>query len=139
MKKVYQLEDFRVLKGNSFSEKDVDLLYFSIDKDNNSPKNIKDEINSMITEIIHKYERQQGCSLNIGQLEVEANLMVSLANTEHKPESFIDITISSCETDKKEILIYDEFIVEHGTELFELFKNHFMNQLELVLFGSLAS
>ena len=139
MKKVYQLEDFRVLKGNSFSEKDVDLLYFSIDKDNNSPKNIKDEINSMITEIIHKYERQQGCSLNIGQLEVEANLMVSLANTEHKPESFIDITISSCETDKKEILIYDEFIVEHGTELFELFKNHFMNQLELVLFGNLAS
>ncbi len=139
MKKVYQLEDFRVLKGNSFSEKDVDLLYFSIDKDNNSPKNIKDKINSMITEIIHKYERQQGYSLDIGELEVEANLMVSLANTEHKPESFIDITISSCETDKKEILIYDEFIVEHGTELFELFKNHFMNQLELVLFGSLAS
>ena len=58
---------------------------------------------------------------------------------EHKPESFIDITISSCEADKKGILIYDEFIVEHGTELFELFKNHFMNQLELVLFGNLAS
>lgn len=139
MKKVYQLEDFRVLKGNSFSEKDVDLLYFSIDKNDNSPENIKDKINSMITEIIHKYERRQGYSLNIGELEVEANLMVSLANTEHKPESFIDITISSCETDKKEILIYDEFIVEHGTELFELFKNHFMNQLELVLFGNLAS
>lgn len=139
MKKVYQLEDFRVLKGNSFSEKDVDLLYFSVEKDDNSPKSIKDKINSMITEIIHKYERQQGCSLNIGQLEVEANLMVSLANTEHKPESFIDITISSCEADKKGILIYDEFIVAHGTELFELFKNHFMNQLELVLFGNLAS
>ncbi len=139
MKKVYQLEDFRVLKGNSFSEKDVDLLYFSVEKDDNSPKSIKDKINSMITDIIHKYEKQQGCRLNIGQLEVEANLMVSLANREHKPESFIDITISSCEADKKGILIYDEFIVEHGTELFELFKNHFMNQLELVLFGNLAS
>ena len=57
MKKVYQLEDFRVLKGNSFSEKDVDLLYFSVEKDDNSPKSIKDKINSMITEIIHKYER----------------------------------------------------------------------------------
>ena len=139
MKKVYQLEDFRVLKGNSFSEKDVDLLYFSVEKDDNSPKSIKDKINSMITDIIHKYEKQQGCRLNIGQIEVEANLMVSLANIEHKPESFIDITISSCEADKKGILIYDEFIVEHGTELFELFKNHFMNQLELVLFGNLAS
>ncbi len=41
MKKVYQLEDFRVLKGNSFSEKDVDLLYFSVEKDDNSPKSIK--------------------------------------------------------------------------------------------------
>lgn len=135
MIKEYKLCDFNVLNGNSFSFGDVDLIYFSIDKEDESISGIINKLNSMINNVIHKYERKNNCDLDIKQLEVNAGLMISMANKERRPEGSIDLTITSCKADNREVLLYDEFIVLPGTELYEEFKRCFMNQLETVLFG----
>jgi len=139
MDKKYGLEDFRVLNGNSFSKGDIDLLYFSIGKGNNFPKDIKETIDLMINGIICGHESGHGCRVDVTQLEADARLLISLANPEHKPEHIIDVTISSCDPDNKEILLYDEFVVYPDSEMFDIFKRCFMNQLEEALFGKLAS
>jgi hypothetical protein len=134
MIKKYKLGDFNVLNGNSFSFGDVDLIYFSIDKEDESISGIIDKLNSMINNVIHKYERKNNYELDIKQLEVNAGLMVSMANKERRPEGSIDLTITSCKADNGEVLLYDEFIVLPGTELYEEFKRCFMNQLGAALF-----
>lgn len=139
MSKKYKLEDFRVLSGNSFSKKDVDLLYFSIDKIDGFPKDIKEATDSMLSHIINEYEMKQGNKLDINGLDVDARLLISLAKQEHKPEHTIDVTISSHDSDSGEILLYDELVVRPGTKMFEIFKRCFMNQLEEALFGEWAS
>lgn len=134
MSKEYKLGDFNVLSGNSFSYGDVDLIYFSIDKENDSIRKIVDKLDFMINNVIHQYERKHKCNLDVKQLEMNAGLMISFANKERRPESSIDITISSCKTDDKEVLLENEYIVLPGTEIYKEFKRYFMEQLEAVLF-----
>jgi len=137
MNKKCRLEDFRVLDGNSFSKGDVDFMYFSIDKSSSLPNNIKRKIDLMISEIINREESEHGAVSNMAQLEADARLLISTANAEHKPEHIIDVTISSPEADNKEILLYQEYLVLSGMDMFEEFKRYFMNQLENALFGNL--
>lgn len=139
MDKKYGLEDFKVLSGNSFSKGDLDLLYFSIDKADKLTCFIREKINSMINHLIHEYEKEHGDMLDIKQFEADARFLISFANSEHRPEHTIDVTISSCDSSNKDILLYNEFVVLPGTEMFEIFRGYFMNRLDETLFGERAS
>lgn len=135
MEKQYRLEDFKkIAEGDSFRGRDIDLMYFSISKEEDFPKAIRKRVNSMIRDTIFKYEKSHRCSLDVHQLELDIRLLVSMANAEHKPESTIDITLTSCETDNKEILIYDEFVVGSDNPIYMVFKKYFMERLGRILF-----
>lgn len=142
MGKMYRLEDFRksnrILSGNSFTERDIDLIHLTADSDE-LPKEITEKVDSMINNIIENYEEQERHKLDIEQLEIDARLLISTANPEHKPESSIDVTIMSGEENPEEILIYDEFIVLPETAIHEVFKRYFMKRLEEILFEEIAS
>ena len=58
MEKQYRLEDFKkIAEGDSFRGRDIDLMYFSISKEEDFPKAIRKRVNSMIRDTIFKYEK----------------------------------------------------------------------------------
>ena len=139
MDKKYSLDNFKTLNGNSFKAGDIDLIYFSIDKEDKTIREIVDKINLMLVGSIHEYESEYKCDIDINNLETDARVMISLANKEHNPERYISVTISSCDPRYKEILIYKEFIILHGTNIYEVFKEYFMKRLESELFENRVS
>ncbi len=125
--KFWKIEDM-----DSFEDGVNDILYFPVKDSVDFPKTISEKAEKMIAEMIHSYEMENSCTLDISKLCLNARMVVFMDKDGNWTyEIAVVISGSSLFYD---IWIEDSYTIDLDDPLYEPFKVYFMERLEKSLF-----
>lgn len=125
--KFWKIEDM-----DSFEDGVNDILYFPVKDSVDFPKTINEKAEKMIAGMIHSYEMENSCTLDLSKLSLNARMVVFMDKDGNWTyEIAVVISGSSLFYD---IWIEDSYTIDLDDPLYEPFKGYFMERLEKSLF-----
>lgn len=125
--KFWKIEDM-----DSFEDGVNDILYFPVKDSVDFPKTISEKAEKMIAGMIHSYEMENSCTLDLSKLSLNARMVVFMDKDGNWAyEIAVVISGSSLFHD---IWLEDSYTIDLDDPLYEPFKVYFMERLEKSLF-----
>lgn len=125
---------FEVIEGlNCFEDGVNNILYFPITDSEDFPREIREKAEEIIDGIIHAYELEKNCKLDLLKLCLNARIIVFIDRDGNWTKE-ISVLVSDS-TGYDDIWIEESYSVDTSDPLYEPFKIYFMKQLEERLFG----
>ena len=118
---------------DSFEDGVNNILYFPVKDSMDFPRAIKDKAEKMIDSIIHTYELENNCKLDLSKLCLNARMVVFMDKNGNWVYEIV--VVISGDISHDDIWIEDNYIIGLDDPLYEPFKVYFMEQLEKNLFN----
>ena len=128
---IYQFE--RVEDQNCFEDGATNIIYFPVVDSPDFPKVIRDKAEEMIDSIVHTYETENNCKLDLSKLCLNARIIAFVGNNGNWSYE-IAVVISSNIEELYDVWIERSYAISQDDLLYEQFKAYFMEQLEKKLF-----
>lgn len=123
----------RVENLDCFEDGTVNIVYFPVKDSLDFPKAIRDEAEEMIDSMIHIYETENNCKLDLLKLCLNARIIAFVGNNDNWTYE-IAVVISGNIEEVDDIWIERNYAISRDDLLYVQFKAYFMEQLEKKLF-----
>lgn len=123
----------RVENMDCFEEDITSIVYFPVKDSLDFPKAIRDETEEMIDSMIHIYETENNCKLDLLKLCLNARIIAFVGNNDNWTYE-IAVVISGNIEEVDDIWIERNYAISRDDLLYVQFKAYFMEQLEKKLF-----
>lgn len=122
----------RVEDLNCFEDGVTNIVYFPVIDSLDFPKAIRDKAEEMIDSMIHIYETENNCKLDLSKLCLNARIIAFVGNNGNWSYEIAVVISSNMEFD--DLWIEKSYDISRNDCLYESFKEYFMEQLEKKLF-----
>lgn len=116
-----------------FEDDITNIVYFPITDSPDFPKAIRDKTEEMIGSMIHTYETENNCKLDLSKLCLNARILTFVGNSGNWTYE-IAVVISGNIEEIDDIWIERSYAINWDDLLYVQFKAYFMEQLEKKLF-----
>lgn len=123
----------RVENLDCFEDDITNIVYFPITDSPDFPKAIRDKTEEMIGSMIHTYETENNCKLDLSKLCLNARILTFVGNSGNWTYE-IAVVISGNIEEFDDIWIERSYAINWDDLLYVQFKAYFMEQLEKKLF-----
>lgn len=124
----------RVEDQNCFEDGATNMIYFPVITDSSDfPKAIRDKAEEMINSMIHTYETENNCKLDLSKLCLNARIIAFVGNDGNWSYE-IAVVISSNIEEPYDVWIERSYAISRDDLLYVEFRAYFMKQLEKKLF-----
>lgn len=123
----------RVENLDCFEDGTINIVYFPVKDSLDFPKAIRDEAEEMIDSMIHIYETENNCKLDLLKLCLNARIIAFVGNNDNWTYE-IAVVISGNIEEVDDIWIERNYAISRDDLLYVQFKAYFMEQLEKKLF-----
>lgn len=123
----------RVENLDCFEDGTINIVYFPVKDSLDFPKAIRDETEEMIDSMIHIYETENNCKLDLLKLCLNARIIAFVGNNDNWTYE-IAVVISGNIEEVDDIWIERNYAISRDDLLYVQFKAYFMEQLEKKLF-----
>ena len=123
----------RVENQNCFEDGATNIIYFPVTDSLDFPKTIRDKAEEMIDSMIHAYEKENNCKLDLSKLCLNARIIAFVGNNGNWSYE-IAVVISSNIEELYDVWIERSYAISRDNLLYVQFKAYFMEQLEKRLF-----
>lgn len=123
----------RVEDQNCFEDGATNMIYFPVTDSPDFPKAIRDKAEEMIDSIVHTYETENNCKLDLSKLCLNARIIAFVGNNGNWLYE-IAVVISSNIEELYDVWIERSYAISQDNLLYAQFKAYFMEQLEKKLF-----
>lgn len=123
----------RVENLDCFEDGTINIVYFPVKDSLDFPKAIRDEAEEMIDSMIHIYETENNCKLDLLKLCLNARIIAFVGNNDNWTYE-IAVVISGNIEEVDDIWIERSYAISRDDLLYVQFKAYFMEQLEKKLF-----
>lgn len=123
----------RVENLDCFEDDITNIVYFPITDSPDFPKAIRDKTEEMIGSMIHTYETENNCKLDLSKLCLNARILTFVGNNGNWTYE-IAVVISGNIEEIDDIWIERSYAISRDDLLYMEFKAYFMEQLEKKLF-----
>lgn len=123
----------RVEDLNCFEDGATNIVYFPVTDSPDFPKSIRDKAEELIDSMIHTYETENNCKLDLSKLCLNARILTFVGNSGNWSYE-IAVVISGNIEEIDDIWIERSYAISWDDLLYVQFKAYFMEQLEKKLF-----
>lgn len=123
----------RVENLDCFEDDITNIVYFPVTDSLDFPKPIRDKAEEMIDSMIHTYETENNCRLDLSKLCLNARIIAFVGNNGNWTYE-IAVVISGNMEEFDDIWIERSYAISRDDLLYVQFKAYFMEQLEKTLF-----
>lgn len=123
----------RVEDLNCFEDGATNIVYFPVTDSSDFPKAIRDKTEELIDSMIHTYETENNCKLDLSKLCLNARIIAFVGNNGNWTYE-IAVVISGNIEEVDDIWIERSYAISRDDLLYVQFKAYFMEQLEKKLF-----
>lgn len=123
----------RVENLDCFEDGTINIVYVPVKDSLDFPKAIRDEAEEMIDSMIHIYETENNCKLDLLKLCLNARIIAFVGNNDNWTYE-IAVVISGNIEEVDDIWIERSYAISRDDLLYVQFKAYFMEQLEKKLF-----
>ena len=124
----------RVEDQNCFEDGETNMIYFPVITDSpDFPKAIRDKAEEMIDSMIHTYETDNNCKLDLSKLCLNARIIAFVGNGGNWSYEIAVVMAGNIE-EFDDIWIERSYAISRDDLLYAQFKVYFMEQLEKKLF-----
>lgn len=123
----------RVENLDCFEDDITNIVYFPVTDSLDFPKPIRDKAEEMIDSMIHTYETENNCRLDLSKLCLNARILTFVGNNGNWTYE-IAVVISGNMEEFDDIWIERSYAISRDDLLYVQFKAYFMEQLEKTLF-----
>ena len=123
----------RVEDQNCFEDGATNIIYFPVTDSPDLPKAIRDKAEEMIDKMVHAYETENNCKLDLSKLCLNARIIAFVGNNGNWSYE-IAVVISSNIEELYDVWIERSYAISRDNLLYVQFKAYFMEQLEKRLF-----
>lgn len=124
----------RVEELNCFEDGTTNIVYFPVTYSPDFPKAIRDKAEEMIDSMVHAYETENNCKLDLSKLCVNARIIAFVGNNGNWLYE-IAVVMSGNIEELDDVWIEESYTISQDDLLYAKFKAYFMEQLEKKLFG----
>ena len=118
---------------DSFEDEVNNIIYFPVRDSMDFPKAIRDKAEKMIDSMIHIYELENNCKLDLLELCLNARMVVYVDKDGNWTYEILVVISGNMILD--DIWIEDSYIIGLDDPLYEPFKAYFMERLEKSIFN----
>ena len=118
---------------NCFEDGTTNIVYFPVIDSPDFPKTIRDKTEEMIDSMIHIYEMENNCKLDLSKLCLDARIIAFVGNSGNWSYE-IAVVISGNIEEFADIWIERSYTISRDDLIYAQFKAYFMEQLEKKLF-----
>lgn len=123
----------RVEDLNCFEDDITNIIYFPVTDSLDFPKPIRDKAEEMIDSMIHTYEMENNCKLDLSKLCLNARIIAFVGNDGNWLYEIAVVMAGNIE-EIDDIWIERSYAISWDDLLYAEFKAYFMEQLEKKLF-----
>ena len=123
----------RVEDLNCFEDGATNILYFPVADSPDFPKVIRDKAEEMIDSMVHTYETENNCKLDLSKLCLNARIIAFVGNNGNWSYE-IAVVISGNIEELYDVWSERSYAISRDDLLYAQFKAYFMEQLEKKLF-----
>ena len=123
----------RVEDQNCFEDGATNIIYFPVTDSPDFPKAIRNKAEEMIDSMVHAYETENNCKLDLSKLCLNARIIAFVGNNGNWSYE-IAVVISGNIDEFDDIWIERSYAISRDNLLYVQFKAYFMEQLEKRLF-----
>ncbi|MDE6740395.1 MAG: hypothetical protein K2K07_15030 [Lachnospiraceae bacterium] len=118
---------------NCFEDGATNMIYFPVTDSPDFPKAIRDKAKEMIDSMVHTYETENNCKLDLSKLCLNARIIAFVGNNRRWSYE-IAVVISSNIEELYDVWIERSYAISRDDLLYVEFRAYFMEQLEKKLF-----
>lgn len=123
----------RVEDQNCFEDGATNIIYFPVTDSPDFQKAIRDKVEAIIDSMVHAYETENSCKLDLSKLCLNTRIIAFVGNNGDWTYE-IAVVISGNIEEFDDIWIEMGYVISRDDLLYAQFKAYFMEQLEKKLF-----